>query len=235
FWSGKHVISIAHRNDQSGGESGELFLLSVVAYALLMATVTEECELSLEAGALFAGIVLMKSGHLNQVITVIKPITSMFGGMYLTSLGMIISPTFVSQKIFEIAGLTLAIGGGKFAIASSVLRHGLRCSGEVGVGFGSSMAQISEGSLVLLAKAQQLGFVNRHTYLTLIPVCCILLSVSPFSATIMKRLKNVGNHSRGEGEKEDRSGGGKNGFGFPSGKSRSGSGLGRRKAYEDEK
>ena len=54
------------------------------------------------------------------------------------------------------------------------------------------MAQISEGSLVLLAKAQQLGFVTRQTYLTLIPVCCILLSLSPFSASVMKRLKLLG-------------------------------------------
>ena len=74
------------------------------------------------------------------------------------------------------------------------------------------MAQISEGSLVLLAKAQRLGFVSRQTYLTLIPVCCILLSLSPFSSTIMKRLKTTGgvghggghghDHGHGEGEKE---------------------------------
>jgi len=182
------------------GEGGELFLLSVVAYALLMATVTEECELSLEAGALFAGIVLTKSQHLNPVLTAIKPITSMFGGMYLTSLGMIISPTFVYTKIFEIAGLTLAVGGGKFAVSSIIVKHSLRTTDTVGVGFGSSMAQISEGSLVLLAKAQQLGFVSRHTYLTLIPVCCILLSVSPFSASVMKRLKSVGGTGRARHE-----------------------------------
>ena len=54
------------------------------------------------------------------------------------------------------------------------------------------------------SQAQQLGFVSRHTYLTLIPVCCILLSVSPFSVTVIKRLKNVevrGGHGGGKGAK----------------------------------
>lgn len=51
----RHLISIAYRADQAN-DGGELFTLSVVAYALLMATVTEKVELSLEAGALFAGI-----------------------------------------------------------------------------------------------------------------------------------------------------------------------------------
>ena len=110
----------------------------------------------------------------------------------MTSLGMIISPAFVWAKVFSIMAITAFVGGSKLLLASAVLRVSLNTTSEVSIAIGSSMAQISEGSLVLLAKAQQLGFVTRQTYLTLIPVCCILLSLSPFSASVMKRLKLLG-------------------------------------------
>ncbi|GMH82981.1 hypothetical protein TL16_g09444 [Triparma laevis f. inornata] len=211
-WGAKHLIFVAYKADKGwGGPEGELFTLSVVAYALTMATFTEEVELSLESGALFAGIILMKSPHIAQVLTAIRPVTSVFGGMYLTSLGMIISPLFLFNKLWTIMTLVFLVGGVKLVVAADVVGR-LGYSRSVSVGLSSSMAQISEGSLVLLAKAQRLGFVSRQTYLTLIPVCCILLSLSPFSSTIMKRLKTTGgvghggghghDHGHGEGEKE---------------------------------
>ncbi|GMH62792.1 hypothetical protein TrST_g12873 [Triparma strigata] len=188
-WGAKHLIYVAYKADKGwGGPEGELFTLSVVAYALTMATFTEEVELSLESGALFAGIILMKSPHIAHVLTAIRPVTSVFGGMYLTSLGMIISPMFLFNKLWTIMALVILVGGVKLVVAADVVGR-LGYSRSVSVGLSSSMAQISEGSLVLLAKAQRLGFVSRQTYLTLIPVCCILLSLSPFSSTIMKRLK----------------------------------------------
>ena len=55
----------------------------------------------------------------------------------------------------------------------------------------------SQGSLVLLAKAQRLGYVSRSTYLLIIPVCCVLLSVSPLSARAMKgAMKREGVRAR---------------------------------------
>lgn len=178
------------------GES-DLFSLSVVAYALTFATVAEELELSIEAGAIFAGLVLIKSPHVLKVVGSISSLSRVFGGtygshnvissesmlyhnipfslhnalfivgMYLTSLGMIISPTFVSENLMSIVGLVCFIGLFKLTVVSFVLRKFFEQGSMRSLSAGMSMAHISEGSLIVLAKAQRLGVISRQTYLTL--------------------------------------------------------------------
>jgi CPA2 family monovalent cation:H+ antiporter-2 len=182
----KFIIAGARNAEQKANSegSGEIFTLSVVAYALTMATITEELHMSLEAGALFAGVILTNSPHIGLVLKSIRPITNVFGGMYLTSLGMIISPIFVSQRALEILFLVMTIGAIKLLIVSSIVKYMYLYSGEVSFALACTMAQISEGSLVVLAKAQRVGIVSRHTYLLLIPTTCILLCVSPFFSSL---------------------------------------------------
>jgi Kef-type K+ transport system membrane component KefB len=155
---------VALKADQLRSHSeGEVFTLSVVAYALMMATFTEENQVSLEAGALFAGIAVMKSPHIDKILTSIRPITSVFGGMYITAMGMIISPIFVANNLFTILLLAVMIGGMKMGVASVLLTKSYGYPLAVSSALCSSVAQISEGSLVVLAKAQRLGFVSRQT------------------------------------------------------------------------
>ena len=231
LYIGKRIVEFAIKSKRN--TEGELFTLCIVAYALTMATISEELELSLEAGALFAGICLLGSPHVPKVLGAIRPITSVFGGMYVTSLGMIISPAFVNNNKFHIFMLVGVIGIVKVSerferafwktramkcakFCTTKLTHPILCaslrSAQLFVvsnvmtqcfGFDQrnslvlscSFAQISEGSLVILAKAQRLGFVGRQTYLHLIPVTCILLSLVPFSAGLMRNLGG----SRGRG------------------------------------
>jgi len=80
LWVGKKFINISVIAEKN--TNGELFTLSIVALTLTMATLSEELELSLEAGALFSGICLIGSPHLPKILDAINPITSVFGGMY---------------------------------------------------------------------------------------------------------------------------------------------------------
>ena len=181
----KHVVHAAAMADakMKSVKSCELFTLSVVAYALLMATICEELQLSIEAGALFAGIVLIKSPHVPKVLDSIESITSVFGGMFLTSMGTIISPAFVMSHIGTIMLLVICIGLFKMVLVSIVLNRCFDYGITPSLAVGSAMAQISEISLVVLAKSQRLGLVSRKVYLMLIPTTCILLSLAPFSAS----------------------------------------------------
>lgn len=45
-----------------------------------------------QAGALLAGLILTDVPNVSKAVTVIEPLTCLFGGMYLGSLGMILSP-----------------------------------------------------------------------------------------------------------------------------------------------
>lgn len=171
------------------GEKGELFTLSVVAYALLIASMSEKLKLSIEVGAILAGIILMKSPYVPKVLASIQPITSVFGGMYLTSLGMIISPSFVAHEASSIIKLVCLIGMFKLVLVSTVLNRFFGYGITSSLAVGSAMAQISETSLLIMAKAQRLGLVSRKTYLLFIPTICIMLSLAPFSAAHLRRLK----------------------------------------------
>ena len=166
-------------------KNDELFSLSVVAYALMMATISEELGLSIEAGAIFSGLVLIRSPHVPKVVNSISSLSRVFGGMYLTSLGMIISPHFVMEKKSSIINLVGFIGVFKAGVVFLILHQILKCDRLMAVSAGVSMAQISEGSLVVLARASRLGFLKRTTYLTLIPTTFILLALAPFSTILL--------------------------------------------------
>ena len=180
---GKRVIGAANlAQARMMGAKGELFTLSVVAYALLIASMSERLKLSIEVGAITAGIILMKSPYVPKVLASIQSITSVFGGMYLTSLGMIMSPSFVVQEASSILQLVCLIGMFKLVLVSTTLNRFFDYGITSSLAVGSAMAQISETSLLVMAKAQRLGLVSRKTYLLFIPTTCILLTLAPFSA-----------------------------------------------------
>jgi predicted Kef-type K+ transport protein len=187
---GKRVIGAANlAQARMMGAKGELFTLSVVAYALLIASMSERLKLSIEVGAITAGIILMKSPYVPKVLASIQSITSVFGGMYLTSLGMIMSPSFVVQEASSILQLVCLIGMFKLVLVSTTLNRFFDYGITSSLAVGSAMAQISETSLLVMAKAQRLGLVSRKTYLLFIPTTCILLTLAPFSAAQLRRLK----------------------------------------------
>ncbi len=197
----KHIISFAVAINKD--QNDELFSLSIVAYALMMATIAEDLGISIEAGAIFAGLVLIKSPYVLRVANSISSLSRVFGGksrcnfttikkiiltsnihfsgMFLTSLGMIISPEFCLERSFSILKLVALVFLMKIGIVSVTLVRLFKYDKRRSVSAGLSMAQISEAGLVVLARASRLGFIQRSTYLTLVPTTCILLALAPLS------------------------------------------------------
>jgi Kef-type K+ transport system membrane component KefB len=191
-----HIIRAASFADSRlSSVKGELFTLSVVAYALFIATVSDELSMSIEAGSVLAGIALFRSPYVPKVVSSIQPITSVFGGMYLTSLGMIISPMFVVREAGSIVELVCLIGMFKLLLVSVALNRFFDYAITPSVAVGSAMAQISEVSLLVLAKSQRMGLIRRKTYLLLIPTTCFMLTMAPLSAALLRRLPKVQEHT----------------------------------------
>lgn len=125
----------------------------------MVALVSDELKMSIEAGAVLAGVALFRSQHVGEVIRSIQSITSVFGSMYLTSLGMIMSLSFLFREAHEIVELVVLIDIFKTALVSIVLNRLFDYGVLPSVAVGSAMAQISEVSLLLLAKGQRLGLI----------------------------------------------------------------------------
>ena len=161
----------------------ELFGLGVVSYAMAMSLLADRFSLSHEAGALFAGLVLIGTPHVKQAAQAVKPLTSLFGGMYLASLGLIMSPGYIGA-VAMVSGMKLRplslfryIGAHVGAISAHVacvfgLKLGvvgltmraLGFSWSAALAAGATLAQISEVSLFMVARAQQLGLLSRGAF-----------------------------------------------------------------------
>jgi Kef-type K+ transport system membrane component KefB len=115
-----------------------------VSYCLGLSLLAEWLELSHEAGALFAGLVLMDTPHVKKAAVAVEPLTSLFGGMYLASLGMIMSPTFLLNHL----GLIMTYVGAIYMLKVTVVTGVMRSFGfalPASLSAGVIMAQVSTG------------------------------------------------------------------------------------------
>jgi|MDSY01.1.fsa_nt_gb CPA2 family monovalent cation:H+ antiporter-2 len=165
----------------------QLFTLAVVSYCLGMSLLSEWLELSHEAGALFAGLVLMDTPHVARAARAVEPLTSLFGGMYLASLGMIMSPTFLLNHLAVIMTYVGVLYLLKSAVVTAVL-HSFGFALPASLSAGVILAQVSEVSLFFIARAQQLGLVSRYVYLLMLATTVTLLAVSPLASNVVKRV-----------------------------------------------
>ncbi|GAB5030895.1 sodium hydrogen exchanger [Nannochloropsis oceanica] len=177
------IINLRNRAENS--LSLDLFILGLVSYCLLMSLLTEWMGLSHEAGALLAGLVLADVPQIGKAVVVMEPLTCLFGGMYLGSLGMILSPLFLVHHMGTIVLCVTAVLLIKIATVSigmRVLDYSLKASllGAL------SMAHISELSLFLVSRAQEYKLISRHVYLMVVATTIILLILTPFASHAFK-------------------------------------------------
>ena len=117
----------------------------------------------------------------------VEPLTSLFGGMYLASLGMIMSPTFLLDHLAVIMLYVCVLYFLKSTTVTAVL-HSFGFSLPASLSAGIILAQVSEVSLFLIARAQQLGLVSRYVYLLMLATTVTLMAVSPLASNIVKRV-----------------------------------------------
>jgi Kef-type K+ transport system membrane component KefB len=165
----------------------QLFTLAISAYCLGFSLLFEWLELSHEAGALFAGLVLMDTPHVQKAAQAVEPLTSLFGGMYLASLGMIMSPTFLLNHLSVIMSYVIAIYILKVAVVTCVMRS-FGFTVPAALSAGVVLAQVSEVSLFFIARSQQLGLVSRSAYLLMLATTVTLLAVAPLASNVVKRV-----------------------------------------------
>jgi len=147
---------------------------------MAMSLLADRFSLSHEAGALFAGLVLIGTPHVKQAAAAVKPLTSLFGGMYLASLGLIMSPTFIAEHLPTIGAHVACVFGLKLGVVGLTMRV-LGFSWAAALAAGATLAQISEVSLFMVARAQQLGLLSRGAYLMILATTVVLLAFGPLA------------------------------------------------------
>ncbi len=161
--------------------SNELFLLAVVATALLTAFVSSAVfGLSLALGAFVGGIVVSESDLSYQAAAEVIPFRDLFAVLFFVSVGMLVDPTALVAEAPLIAVLVVIAVVGKGAVVAGL---GVAFGLPVRSAFllGGTMAQVGEFSFILAEDALALTLIDGDAYNLILGTAVVSIVLTPFA------------------------------------------------------
>jgi Kef-type K+ transport system membrane component KefB len=141
--------------------SQEFLFLFTIAFAIGVASLFEVAGLSIEVGALFAGVALANQTYAQEVASRLRPLRDFFIVIFFVLLGATLQLDSVGGVIIPVILLSLFVMIGNPLIVMTItglLGYTKRTSFKAGI----AMAQISEFSLVFIVLANELKQVNSE-------------------------------------------------------------------------
>lgn len=158
----------------------EVLFLFGIAWALTLATVFDKLGFSLEIGALIAGISLASSRYVLEVGSKMKPLRDFFVVLFFVFFGSQLAGTISPHLIKTALILSAFILIGKPIIVMSLLRV-FGYKKRTNFLAGSSLAQISEFSLIIVLLGFNLGQLTQEIMSLVILVAVITIGISSYS------------------------------------------------------
>jgi CPA2 family monovalent cation:H+ antiporter-2 len=168
--------------------SNELFLLTVVATALLTAFVSSAVfGLSLALGAFVGGIVVSESDLSAQAAAEVIPFRDLFAVLFFVSVGMLVDPAALLDNALLIAVLVFIAVVGKGATIA-ILGRLFRLPVRSALLLGGSMAQVGEFSFILAEESLGLELIDRDVYNLILGTAVVSILLTPAARRITMRL-----------------------------------------------
>lgn len=156
----------------------ELLLLASLFACLGAALITHHLGLSMALGGFLAGVVLAESDLRYLIRSEISPFRDVFNSIFFTSIGMLLSISYVTANPGKIVAVTSAILVVKALIVFAVARI-LRLHLRTALSGALILCQIGEFSFVLLQAGQAQGLVSEDLYALLIAASVLTMLVTP--------------------------------------------------------
>ncbi|MFP6665567.1 MAG: cation:proton antiporter [Deltaproteobacteria bacterium] len=156
----------------------ELFTVTVVVVCLGTAWLAGSFHLSLEIGALIAGLVLSDSEYSHQVFAEMAAMRDLFASLFFISIGMHLSYEFLLSHALEVllgAAALMILKTLIFTLLLLPVLHSVRLALVLGVG----LSQLGELAIVLLGIAAPHGILSPETHEMLIGISVVTFGVSP--------------------------------------------------------
>ncbi|MBO0684198.1 MAG: NAD-binding protein, partial [Candidatus Dormibacteraeota bacterium] len=184
-----------------------------VGLALGTALIAQAIGLSLAFGAFLAGLVIAESEYRTQVVAEVLPLRDIFIALFFVSVGMLIDPRLLIDRVFLVGVLTGVVVVGKMLIGSvAVLLAGMPA--RVALLAGLSLAQVGEFSFVLARVGVDRGAIPSlflelilATSLTTVILAPFTIRSAPILIGGLRRLPLVGRRLLEPGANEAESGG----------------------------
>jgi CPA2 family monovalent cation:H+ antiporter-2 len=168
--------------------SSELFLLAVVATALLTAFVSSAVfGLSIALGAFVAGILISESDLSHQAAAEVTPFRDLFAVLFFVSVGMLMDPAALVAEAWLVALLVVVAVVGKGFLTAG-LGRGRRLPARSALLLGAVMAQVGEFSFILAGDALELGLVGERAYNLILGTAVVSILLNPLVLRAVDRL-----------------------------------------------
>jgi monovalent cation:H+ antiporter-2, CPA2 family len=128
--------------------SNEVFLLTVAAFALVVAYLASVLGLTDSLGAFIAGLVISSSRHRERALRYVTPFQMLFSAVFFASIGMLLDPRFVIDRWQLVVALAAVTVIAKVVTAAVAARMFHRSAG-VAVTAAFLLAQLGEFAFVL--------------------------------------------------------------------------------------
>ena len=168
--------------------SSELFLLAVVATALLTAFVSSAVfGLSLALGAFVAGILVSESDLSHQAAAEVLPFRDLFAVLFFVSVGMLVDPRalFVALPAVIVLVVTaVVVKGGLTALLGRARGMPTRSAVLLGAG----LAQVGEFSFILAEDGLELGILGPAAYNLVLGTAVVSILISPLAWRVAESI-----------------------------------------------
>ncbi|MEM6452793.1 MAG: cation:proton antiporter [Cyanobacteria bacterium P01_D01_bin.105] len=170
-------------------ESGELFLLTLIALCLGVALITAQLGLSIEIGAFVAGLMIAEIDYADQALAKVLPLRDTFASLFFVSIGMLIDPSVLIDNFGGILGLVSLVMVGKALIVFPIVL-GFGYSIKTAVLTSCGINQIGEFSFVLAVVGLENNLITQDAYLLLLGTTAITLVLTPLAFNLAPTLSD---------------------------------------------
>jgi len=172
--------------------SAELFVATTLLVVLGMGWVMTLAGLSMEMGALLAGLLLAETEYRHQIETDIRPFRGILLGLFFMTIGMSIDISFIIGNLGIILLLAVTLMGLKTLITTGLCHlTGMPLSTSTRTGF--ALSQGGEFGFVLLGAAMALSLITQDVAQILMAVITLTMVATPL---MFYAGKHIGNRLR---------------------------------------
>jgi len=167
--------------------SPELFVSATLLTVLGMAWVMSLAGLSMELGALLAGLLLAETEYRHQIKADIKPFRGILLGLFFMTIGMAIDIRFILDNWVNIALIVVGLLLGKTIITSLVCKI-IGTPFSTSLRTGLALSQGGEFGFVIFGAALALGLLSQNVAQVLMAVIALSMIATPALFYIGKKL-----------------------------------------------
>ncbi len=183
---GRYLLTPLYRMI-SAMRSTELFVATTLLMILGTGWLMSLAGLSMELGALLAGLMLAETEYRHQIEADIKPFRGLLLGLFFMTIGMAIDLGFIINQFAIIALIIVALMAGK-TIITALLCRVVGLPAETAIRTGFALSQGGEFGFVLFGAALALGLLPEHIAQILMAVITLSMVATPFMFYLGKKL-----------------------------------------------